>query len=308
MFHGRRQLTAFDDDRARGLVVAALGIVIISPDALVLRLLVVDSRTILGWRGLLTGLGLFVLLRLRYGAEMREKVRAIGRPGIVILVLSVIGNQLFVYSIVVGSAATTLITMAAAPIVAGILAWITIAERPPVGTFVAAVAVGLGVVILMGAPSGGEPGIAKIAALGGMAAIAGQLTLMRRSRALDMVPAIAAGQLVIGLIHLPATRFDLPLGDITLLVVSGLIALPVATMLFTTAPRHLPAAQVGLFLPLETVLGTSLVWWVAGEPPGEGALIGGTVVIVALLIHSWATLKTKRTLVPIVPFTETGGL
>ncbi len=302
MLPDRRHPAGISDDRAWGLVVGALGIVIISPDALIIRLLEVDPRTILGWRGSLTGLGLFVLLRLRYGVDLRDKVRIVGKPGITVLALSVISNQLFVYSVAVGSAATTLITMAAAPIVAGILAWIAIAERPPARTVAAAVAVGIGVAILMGAPSGGEPEIAKLAAGLGMTAMAAKLTLMRRSRAVDMVPAIAAGQLVIGLIHLPAAKLDLPLGDISLLVVSGLIALPVATMLFTTAPRYLPAAQVGLFLPLETVLGTSLVWLVAGEAPGQGAAIGGTVVIAALVVHSWASLRTKTaTLVAAIP-------
>jgi drug/metabolite transporter (DMT)-like permease len=236
--------------------------------------------------------GLLALLWLRYGSDFARVVRSIGGLGLIVVVLNMASHQLFVYSVATGSAATTLVVLAAAPLIAGAVAWLVISERPPVRTWIAAVAALVGVAVMIGTPGGGVGLAAQAAAVGSAFGLAAQLTLMRRARAVDMVPAIAFGQLFIGLANLVAGPVDPGgAGQSTLMVVSGLVLIPVATMLFTAAPRYLPAAQVGLFLPLETVLGTALVWLVADESPQPGALLGGAIVLGALIWHASASLS-----------------
>ena len=60
------------------------------------------------------------------------------------------------------------------------------------------------------------------------------------------------------------------------------------------APRFIPAAEVSLFLPLETVLGTAAVWWVIGEEPSLQAIIGGLAIITALTINSYVGMRQNR--------------
>ncbi len=294
LFHRARD--RLGSDRALGMLLATLGIICFSPDTLVIRLLDLPTTTIIGWRSTMTGAGLFGLLWLRYGSDFGRVVRAIGGFGLIVVFLNMVSHQLFVYSVATGSAATTLVVLAAAPLVAGAVAWLVIAERPPARTWIAAVAALVGVAVMMGIPGGGVGLAAKAAAVGSAFGLAAQLTLMRRARAIDMVPAIAFGQLFIGLANLVAGPVD-PGGvsQSMLMVVSGLVLVPVATMLFTAAPRYLPAAQVGLFLPLETVLGTVLVWLVADETPQPGALFGGAIVLGALIWHAWASLRDAET-------------
>jgi len=51
-------------DRQKGLLLTTLGMLVISPDALVLRWLAGDAMQILAWRGLLMALGLSLLLTI----------------------------------------------------------------------------------------------------------------------------------------------------------------------------------------------------------------------------------------------------
>ena len=59
--------------------------------------------------------------------------------------------------------------------------------------------------------------------------------------------------------------------------------------------RYLAAGEVGLLALLETTLGPIWVWLGIGERPTDLALIGGVIVIAALLINEWLGFRENRT-------------
>jgi len=42
-----------------------------------------------------------------------------------------------------------------------------------------------------------------------------------------------------------------------------------------------------MIMPLETVLGSLIAWYVINEEPTSNAIIGGSIVIITLFLHSW---------------------
>ncbi|NJN06071.1 MAG: EamA family transporter, partial [Rhodobacteraceae bacterium] len=79
--------------------------------------------------------------------------------------------------------------------------------------------------------------------------------------------------------------------DLALLLVLGLVIMPVSFGLITAGPRYLPAAEVGLLMLLETVLGPLWVWLVIGETPASGTFLGGAIVLTTLVVHSLVGLR-----------------
>jgi drug/metabolite transporter (DMT)-like permease len=54
-------------------------------------------------------------------------------------------------------------------------------------------------------------------------------------------------------------------------------------------PRYIPAAEVGLLMLLESILGPFWVWLVFAEPPGLHTLLGGAIVLSTLALNTvWA--------------------
>ena len=66
----------------------------------------------------------------------------------------------------------------------------------------------------------------------------------------------------------------------------GILILPLSFAMLTLAPLYIPAAEVSLVILLETVLGPLWVWLVLAEDPGSRTLIGGGIVLAALIAHS----------------------
>jgi drug/metabolite transporter, DME family len=59
-------------------------------------------------------------------------------------------------------------------------------------------------------------------------------------------------------------------------------------VLLTIGARLIPAAQVGLITLLETVLGPLWVWLAIDERPSTQTLVGGAIVIGAIVIQTRA--------------------
>lgn len=289
-------LFAGEDLRARGLAITALGIVIISPDSLILRLLSVDTWTILAWRGPLTAIGLLGLVMFRYKGEWWSRTRRLGKLGLLVVVLAGASNVFFVTAITHTSVANALVIMAGAPVVAGLLGWMVVGERPNPRTWAAILLVISGVALIV-EPRGSSNLMGDLASIGAMLCLAAVLTVTRLSRANDMTPALIGSQALVGLVSIPLAHYAATTPtDFALLAFSGLLMLPLATTLFIAGPRYLPAAEVSLLLPLETVLGTLFVWWFLNEAPTIRTVAGAVVILSTLVIHSYLNLKEARRL------------
>jgi drug/metabolite transporter (DMT)-like permease len=274
--------------------VTALGVVIISPDSLIIRLVDADSWSILTWRAPATAIGLAALLAIRYRERTLHVLTRIGPAGMAVAVTSAIGNILFVVAINNTAVSNVLVILAGAPVVAGLLSWMALRENVASHTWIATALVATGVAILVrpGRSSGLE---GDLAATGGMLLMATTLTITRHARTIDMTAALFWAQLLITITAVVgADVARLPTSDMVTLAVSGLLLLPISSALFIAGPRHMPAAEVGLLLPLETVLASTLVWLVVGEQPTPATVAGGVIVIAALVWHSITSLRVGR--------------
>jgi drug/metabolite transporter (DMT)-like permease len=77
------------------------------------------------------------------------------------------------------------------------------------------------------------------------------------------------------------------------LALNGLVAIPLATVLLARGPRVLPSADVSMFFMLETVLTPIWIWLLFAEMPSARVLLGGGIVVLTLLCHSWWRLANS---------------
>jgi len=272
---------------------AFAGIILLSPESLLIRLVEVDRWTLLFWRGTLMCVGLLVASVIL--ARSTAVIGAIGKAGMLVAVLFGIQTVLFIVSITNTEVANTLVAVSAAPLFAAIYQRVFFGQ--PIGRRLLAVIAGamLGIGIMMSGSLGRGNVWGDLAGLGAAAGLGGSFVVIRRHRDRTMVPAMGLGGLVAAFLALPlASPLAATASDFRYLAISGLAVLPLGFGLLAVAPRYIPGAEVALITLLETVLGPLWVWLALGEVPAPAAVVGGSLVIGALAFNSAAMLRASR--------------
>ncbi len=279
---------------AFGLLITVVGVLVLSAEGVLIRSIEVDSWTLLFLRGVFAAPGLFLFFLVVERRGWRHQVRSMGLAGLLAAVLFAIDNVGFIYSITHTSVANTLLLISLSPLFAGLFTRMVLRETVPRRTWLAIAGGSVATLIIMlgSLVEGDLPG--TLAGLVAAAAIGGTLVVLRARPHLNMVPAVALGSGLAALVGLPAsTPSSASPEDWMYLVALGLIVVPVAFGLIATGPRYIPAAEVALFLLLETVLGALWVWWAIGEAPTIATVVGGVILVFVLAAHSVATLRSR---------------
>lgn len=267
-------------DHTRGVLLAAVGILILSPDALIVRLIETDSWTLLFWRGLFTTLALAVYFFVHSGRKVLTHVHVMGGAGVLAGVCFAITSILFITALTLTTVSNTLVIISAAPLFTAILSLLFLREHVRLRTWIATVTVLAGITIIFSGSLGGGALLGDLSALGTAFFIGAHFTVIRHARNVNMVPTLALSGIITAIVVLPfATPFSVSVSDFALLMLLGLVILPVSSGMIILAPRYLPAPEVSLILLLETIFGPLWVWLVLYETPSVETFIGATVVL-----------------------------
>jgi drug/metabolite transporter (DMT)-like permease len=76
----------------------------------------------------------------------------------------------------------------------------------------------------------------------------------------------------------------------------GLVQMPLALYLIAQSTRYLPSPEVSLFIIVETILSPIWVWFVLGEVPPFMTFIGGSLIVLTLVLHSWMGMRELKRL------------
>ena len=106
----------------------------------------------------------------------------------------------------------------------------------------------------------------------------------------DAMPSTALGNILAAVVALPFAAHSLgaaltPLGAVSLLYL-GIVQLGVAYLLFAKGLRRVPASEASLVSMLEPVFNPLWVFLGTGERPGPWALLGGAIVIGAVVART----------------------
>lgn len=149
-------------------------------------------------------------------------------------------------------------------------------------------------VLVVGQPDVGSSWTGNVCALITSACIAATFVLNRKNKDTNMVPAISLSGVLTAALAVPFANW-VALDAYTIFIIAMMaVVVTVAFVLITIAPRYIPAAEVSLILPLETVGGIALAWWLLDEVPSVLTLWGAVIILLSLTAHSWVVLRKIR--------------
>jgi len=274
-------------DHRLGVTLAAAGVLFISLDALWLRLSEADSWDAAFWVGVFTFFTISAVLPLRTGRSIAAVVRRDRGPLLLSAVLSTGSVTFFILSIGLTAVANTVAIIAAAPVAAAVLARFLIAERPTRRAWAAIGGSVAGIMIIVAGSIGSGSVSGDLLAVAAVVAFAANVSLWRRFPGVSRLGVAGLSGLFIAVAtFVPAEPLPVEPRTLAFLALMGAVTGPIGRISLATSTRHLPAAQVGLFTPLETVAATAWAWLFLAEAPPMATVIGGLVVIVAVVYGS----------------------
>lgn len=205
----------------------------------------------------------------------------------------------FMLAIMLTTVANVLVTMSLAPLFTALAARLFIGHHIPLRTWVAIVVAGMGIVYMYGSQLGqGASLVGTLLALCVPISGAANWTVTQHAHAqghdVDLMPAILIGGVFSVLITLPlAWPFQASNHDLGLLFGLGLVQLAIPCVLVVICAKVLKAPEVALLGLLEVIFGILLAWVGAGEVPGHDVLVGGTLVIGALVANEWVGWRAR---------------
>ena len=203
----------------------------------------------------------------------------------------------FMVALTLTTVANVLITLALGPLFTALVSRVFTGHRLAPRTWVAIAVAGVGIVWMFGSQvSLGTPGVlaGMLVALCVPCAGAVQWTVTQRSQArgdkLDLVPCA----LISTAVSLPlALPFGASGADVAWLALLGLVQLAIPCVLSVVCARVLKAPEVSLLALLEVIFGIALAWAGANEQPGPNVLVGGALVLGALVVNELIGWKQR---------------
>lgn len=281
-------------DHRKGLLIAGAGAFLMTFDVPLVRLADSDAWTVIFFRGFCVFVVSFAFwwwLKLARG----YKVPFInGVEGFVAAVFFAVTNITFMTAIHYTTAANAVFILAFAPLFAAVLSRIFMAE--PIATYTwLAIATAIGgmlIIALDGLGSGNTFG--DLMALLASSSLAASLTLMRWSGK-DMTMVCGFGSLITAAIAVWfALPFELSASQATILGINSLLFMPLSLALIGLGTRYISAQEIAMLMLLDSCLAPVWVWLLIGEVPTSQVLLGGAIIVLAILFHSYVQLVRHK--------------
>jgi drug/metabolite transporter (DMT)-like permease len=253
-----------------------------------------DTWTVVFWRSVFAASFLIGFLVIRDGRKAASAFGEMGWPGLIVALCFMTASISFVQAIALTSVANVILINAAVPLSAALISWLVLGEKISSVTWAAIAAVIFGVAIMVSDGSGGEGSLAgNMLALLITLVFSVAVVVTRRHSGVRMTPAVILATSLAALIAFTqSSGLKVSAQDFVWLFAFGALNLGLGMALFVTGARLIPAATSALFGTLETVAGPVWVWLVHGETVSAMTLLGGVIVLVALL--SYLIIEQRR--------------
>ena len=242
------------------------------------------------WRSLFALLTLAVLLPLVKGKQVFSRLRYAKIPLWFSGVCWSFMFTAYMLALTMTSVGNVLVMLAIGPLLTALVAHLFIGYRVPGRTWIAIVVAGIGIYYMFASQIAEGSFAGTLVALCVPVAGAINWTLTQHSHDqghdVDLVPAVFVGALISVLVTLPvAYPLQANVHDIALLGMLGAFQLAIPCILSVVCARVLKAPEMSLLALLEVIFGILLAWLGANEVPTPAVLIGGALVVGALVVN-----------------------
>ena len=230
---------------------------------------------------------LIAFILLTYGKKTFKKIKEAGVPGLIGGLFLSTNFVAYMYSMMETTVANVVFIISTQTVFLPIVAYIFLKEKISPRGYVAIMLAMIGVTLMIGDSLGTGSLKGNLAALTIPINFSVLVLIIRKYPKVDMIPAIFYACILsclYGLLLLE--NFAISTKDIWLAFLLGVPQLAFGFIFITIGSRTTPAVMVGLLMLMESIFAPIWVWLFYNEIPPASVLIGGLIIISAVVMKS----------------------
>jgi drug/metabolite transporter (DMT)-like permease len=275
----------------KGILLAFIGVMLLTPDSLLIRLITVDTWSLLFYRSLIPGLFLLLCVIVYTRKNFFKFFFNAGKFGLLNSVFITASNIFFILALQNTNVANALVMVSLVPLIAAIISFIFLKEKLDIITNTAILLCLIAVIFIFYDSIGSGRILGDIFGVLTAVAVAGSLVTIRSAPTKNFIPSYVMGKLGTALFaSLLVTSFVIGSLDLSYIFLM-IFTVGFSFIFITFAPRFISASEVGLFFLLETALGPIWVWWFISEVPSFNTIVGAIFIVFIIFLHSVYMLK-----------------
>tara|TARA_B100000029_G_scaffold256968_1_gene253747 strand:+ start:72 stop:947 length:876 start_codon:yes stop_codon:yes gene_type:complete len=241
---------------------------------------------ILFWRSLFFTFLVIIFLLLSYKRNIFTVLYKSGIPGLIGGIVLSIGFASYVFAMYETTVANTNFIIQTQALFLAILGYVFLKEKISKLTLTCIILAVAGIILMLGSSLSAGQMLGNFVAFIMPISFAILILIVRKYPMVDMIPLqLIAGifATLIGL--LMSSTIQVSLNDVFLGFVAGFFQVGLGFIFITIGARSTPAAFVGIIMLTEAVLGPLWAWLIINENPPFSVLLGGSIVIIAVVIQ-----------------------
>ncbi len=252
---------------------------------------------ILFWRQFFFVILVSIFLLLNYKKKIFIALYESGLPGFFGGIILGCGFSAYVFAMYKTTVANTNFIIQTQAIFLAIFGYLFLSERISRLTLVSIILAITGIILMVGNSLSPGQLSGNLVAFIMPISFAILIIIVRKYPKVDMIPLqLFAGIVAMLIGYFVSTKINISTNDILLAFIAGFFQVGLGFIFITIGAKKTLSATVGILMMTEAVFGPFWAWMFLKETPQLIALIGGSIIIIAVLIQFFFLLKnTKKT-------------
>ena len=279
-----------------GFILVLLGAITLSFGGLIVKSFEGSSLwQILFWRSLFFSIVVFLFLIATHKKNFFNSLIKIGSPGLIGGIILASGYAGYVFAMYNTTVTNANFIIQTQTIFLAIFGYLFLKEKISKLTLISIILAISGIILMVGGSLSPGQMSGNIAAFIMPVSFAILIIIIRKYPDVDMIPLqLIAGIVAMSVGYLVAGKINISSYDIFLGFLAGFFQLGFGFIFITIGARSTPSAIVGIIMLTEAILGPLWAWLFVSENPPFIVLIGGSIVLFAVLLQFYNVIKLEK--------------
>lgn len=280
---------------AKGLLLTSLGVFIMSLESLFIKITPISAFLF----SFYIGIFMFISMISTYIFKERTILKKTFSNSVRFLFLSAflmaISNSFFISAVKITNIANVVLIFSTSALFAALFSYLFYKEKIGKNIFIATIFIFIGLFIIFS--DNLEIGSVKgnIYALFCTILFSLSFVFLAKHKDINRVLVTAFSGLFLSLVSLFFCEdLKIDVNTLFLVMIMGLLISPISRVLMGIGSKYISASEVSLLMIIETIMAPIWVWIFLNEKPTTYTFIGGSLILITLVINSLYSLKKEK--------------